>query len=105
MELDSTIDHTTGLEITTKFFPLAWFLYFVNPVIEINDNRFPGKWGKRHFELPPGEHILKIYFPYMFYKECGANTVRISLEEGQIRKVEYYMPPWMMAKGRIKEIL
>jgi len=91
----------TGLEIKTGFFPLAWFLYFVTPTIEINGEKHKKKWGKIFFSLSPGEYRVKISFPYMGY-ERGANEINVSLSENQIRKITYNMPPWMFAKGSIK---
>jgi len=29
----------TGIQIKTEFFPLAWFLHFVTPTIEINGEK------------------------------------------------------------------
>ena len=91
----------TGLEIKTGFFPLAWFLFFVTPIIEINGEKHKKKWGKTFFSLSPGEYIVKIYFSYMGSKR-GANEIKVSLSEGQNRRITYYMPPWMFAKGSIK---
>lgn len=90
------------LEIKTGFFGLAWFLFFVTPVIEIDGKPFKRKWGLSHFDLEPGIHMVKIYFSYFMMSECGANRIRIKVEEGKTKKVNYHMPPWMFAKGRIE---
>ena len=92
----------TGINVKTGFFPMAWFLFFVTPTIEINGERHKKKWGKTFFSLPPGEYLVKISFPYFGRPECGANEVKVSLSEGQERKVTYNMPPWMLAKGSIR---
>ena len=93
---------TSGIEIKTGFFPLAWFLYFVTPTIEINGEKHKKKWGESFFDLPAGNYRIKISFPYMGKSECGANEIQVTLSEGQKRKVTYNMPPWMFAKGSIK---
>jgi hypothetical protein len=92
----------TGIEIKTGFFPLAWFLYFVTPTIEINGEKHKKKWGENFFSLSPGEYRVKISFPYMGKSECGANEIKGSLSEGQKRRIAYNMPPWMFSKGSIK---
>jgi hypothetical protein len=92
----------TGIEIKTGFFPLAWFLFFVTPTIEINGEKHNKKWGETFFSLPPGEYQVKISFPYFGKAECGANEIKVSLSEGQKRRVTYNMPPWILAKGSIK---
>jgi len=94
----------TGVEIKTGFFFLAWFLNFVKPVVEINGEKNTQKWGKSFFELRPGDYIIKVYFPYMGKAECGANQIMVRVIEGQTKKVHYKMPPWMLAKGSLKEI-
>ncbi len=92
----------TGIEVKTDFFTFAWFVYFCTPVIEINGKKNTRKWGTHFFELPSGHYNVKIYFHYLFQSQCGANQIQVNLAEGQIQKVSFYMPPWMMAKGTIK---
>lgn len=36
----------TGIEVKTSFFPLAFFLFFVTPTIEINGEKYKEKWGE-----------------------------------------------------------
>lgn len=92
----------TGLEIKTGFFPLAWFLFFVTPTVEINGTKHKDKWGTKFYNLEAGDYTVKISFPYFGKAECGANQINVSLTEGQVRKITYNMPPWMLAKGTIK---
>ncbi|MCH2224817.1 MAG: hypothetical protein MK066_08620 [Crocinitomicaceae bacterium] len=89
------------IKIQTKFFFLAWFLYFCTPVIEINGKPMKKKWGTHNFDLAPGDYHIKIFFPYIFMKECGANTVSVILGENETINVTYNMPPWMLSKGKI----
>jgi hypothetical protein len=94
----------TGIEIKTDFFPLAFILFFCTPVIEINEKKHTKSWGKHFFDLEQGEYKVKIYFPYLGMAECGANQIIVNIETGQISKVNYYMPPWMLGAGSIKEV-
>jgi hypothetical protein len=55
----------TGIEVQTGFFPLAFFLFFCTPVIEINGQKNSKSWGTHFFELQPSEYNVKIYFSYM----------------------------------------
>jgi hypothetical protein len=89
----------TGIQTTTKFFPLAFFLYAFSPTIEINGTKYPKKWGTDFFELAPGNYTVKIYFKYLFMDECGANSVMVTLKEGQVANVSWYMPPLIFLKG------
>lgn len=90
--------------IKTGFFPLAWVLYFCKTVVEKNGEKNTQKWGTHFFELKPGEYNIKIYFPYLFMKECGANQIQLTIVEGQTKKISFYMPPVIFLKGTIKEI-
>ena len=94
----------TGIEIKTGFFPLAFILFFCTPVIEINRQKNIKSWGTHFFDLTPGEYVVKIYFPYLFMPECGANQLKVSIVEGQTKRITYNMPPWMLAAGTIKEV-
>lgn len=89
------------IEIKTGFFVLAWFLHFVTPVIEINGKLVKKPWGISQFDLEPGEYTVKIYFSYFMMSQCGANQVRVKVEEGKTKKIIYNMPPWMLAKGKM----
>ena len=71
------------------------------PLIEINGKKHERSWGKCKFELDAARYDVKIYFPYIFMSECGANTVTINLETGDQKKISYYMWPWMFSKGSI----
>ena len=100
-EVSSEMPKKARLEIKTGFFALAWFLFFVTPVIEINGKQVKKPWGTSYFDLEPGVYTVKIYFSYLMMSQCGANQVTFELSEGQSRKINYNMPPWMFAKGKI----
>jgi hypothetical protein len=89
------------LEIKLGFFPLAFFLFLCTPVVEIDGEKSQKSWGSHDFKITPGQHKIKIYFPYMWMSECGANEVTIDIQEGLKRKVSYYMWPFVFAKGSI----
>ena len=94
----------TGIKIKTGFFPLAFILFLCTPVIEINGGKFKRHWGTYFFDLTPGDHIVKIYFHYWLKPECGVNQIKVSIAEGQTKRITYFMPPWMLAAGIIKEV-
>jgi hypothetical protein len=92
----------TVIEVKTNFFPLAFILFLCTPVIEINGQKNKRSWGTHFFEVKPGDYAVKIYFPYLFISECGANQVKIHVSEGETKKISFYMPPWMLMAGTIK---
>lgn len=92
----------TGVEVRVRFFPLAFFLFFCTPRIEIDGVAHKKYWGTHFFELAPGSHTICIYFRYIFMSACGRNSISVNVEPGKVTQVSYYMPPWMLAKGSIR---
>ena len=91
----------TELKVKLEFFPLAWFLFFVKPFVEINGEKHEKSWGVSTFNLEPGEYNVKIYFPYFGHDECGVNQISFSLKKGETKTISYYMWPWAFSKGEI----
>ena len=94
----------TGVEVNAGFFPLAFFLFFCRPRIEIDGQVHKKSWGTHFFPLAAGRHTVKVYFGYFFMSHCGGNAIDIKVEEGSTTRIKYYMPPWMLAKGSLKEV-
>jgi len=94
----------TGVEVQTSFFPLSFFLYMCTPTIMIDGQAVRRPWGRHYFPLPPGSHNIKIYFRYLFMDTCGANQIDVTVHPGYVNRVTYTMPPWMLAKGSIREL-
>lgn len=92
----------TGLEVKARFFPLGWWFFFCKPIILVDGTAYRTSWGTSFFQLEPGRHTIKIFFHYLFWPECGANSINVLIEEGKISKVRYYMFPWVFMKGSIK---
>lgn len=95
---------STGLQVTTGFFPLAFFLFFCSPVIVIDGQASKTGWGTRFFAVPPGQHTVKIFFRYMWMAECGANAMTVAVYPGQVTRISYYMPPFIYAAGSLKQV-
>jgi hypothetical protein len=91
----------TGIQVHTSFFPLSFFLYFCSPTIVIDNQPFQTKWGSTFFPVPPGQHLVKIFFRYLWIKECGANSVMLTVPPGQVASIKYNMPPFIYAQGSI----
>jgi hypothetical protein len=93
--------HDTGIEVKLSFFPLAFLLLFCTPRVEINGQAHTCPWGTHFFALPPGAHRIAIYFPYITSSRCGENSVTVNLPENHVRRVNYFMWPWVFAPGSI----
>ena len=92
----------TVLAVKTAFFPLAFLLLLCKPTIVIDGKAYRKHWGTHSFEVDPGKHHIKIFFPYLFWPECGANSIDVTVEEGKTTRVKFYMPPLVLLKGSLK---
>ncbi len=91
----------TGIQVKTGFFPLSFFLFFCTPVIVLDNQPIRKSWGTTFFPTQPGQHTIKIFFRYLWMAECGANAATVTVQPGQVTKVNYYMPPYVYAPGSI----
>ena len=104
METAPLAEPSSGIDVVADFFPLAFFLFFCAPVIEIDGVKHPKTWGRHVFDLPPGEHTVRVYFPYLIMAECGANSRTVAVEAGKRVLVKWYMWPWMLAPGEMSVV-
>ena len=92
----------TAIEVTAKFFPLAFLLYMTKPTVTIDGTPHAVRWGTHRFDVSPGRHTVMVAFRYLWMAEAGANSIDLDVAEGATTRVRYDMPPWMFAKGSLK---
>jgi hypothetical protein len=91
-----------GIEVRAEFFPLAFLLFLCRPRVVIDGYAYDqGWWNPRFYPLAPGWHRVKVFFVYLFWPECGANTVDVLVQPGEVLRVNFYMPPLMLLKGSL----
>ena len=95
---------SSGVEVKLSFFPLAFFLFFCTPTVVVDGKSHKLGWGTHFIGLSPGQYTIKVFFGYMFMPECGANSIDVSILDGSINRIKFYMWPWMLAKGSLKEV-
>ncbi|MFT4200375.1 hypothetical protein [Gordonia sp. (in: high G+C Gram-positive bacteria)] len=88
-----------GLQLTTKFFPLAWILFLLKPKIEINGQPIPGRWGVNSIPLPPGQHHVHVHVPYLLPPRMGPADMLVTIAPQQNVPMEYRAPMWAFSKG------
>ena len=92
----------TGLEITAKFFVLAFILNFFKPVFTIDGNPAKGTWRTpTFFPTAPGTHQVQVHFPYMLIKEAGKATQSVTVQPGQVVRVAYKAPWLIFLPGKL----
>jgi hypothetical protein len=91
------------INLVTKFFPLAFILYFFPPRVEVDGGPAQRlKWGANSVQVAPGAHHLVVYFPYLFIMpRAGKAEVDVSVEEGQTVTVTYKAPWLVFLAGKI----
>ena len=92
------------LEINTSFFPLAFILLAVTPVLTLNGQSWPQKWGGSFYDLPPGEHHLQCWFPYLFTDRCGPAQMMLPIYAGHVTRVSYEAPFFMFSNGTMQNL-
>jgi hypothetical protein len=95
---------STRLQVHIRCFPRWDFLLLCSPIVVIDGQAHQANWGKHLFVVAPGEHTVKIFFKYLWLPECGANTVMVTVEPGQITKIKYFMPPFIAASSSLKQV-
>jgi hypothetical protein len=83
----------TGLEISTSFFPLSFFLYLCTPTIMIDGQPTQRAWGTHRFPIEGGMHHVRIYFRYLFMSTCGDASIRVVVQPNCIHRIVFEMPP------------
>jgi hypothetical protein len=90
----------SGITVRTKFFPLAFLLYFFKPKMHIDDGyAIEQPWGTHFFPVPPGRHTVRCYVPYLFYRTMGDNSVAVDVAPGQVVDVVWKSPWLVFLKG------
>jgi hypothetical protein len=82
----------SAIAVTAKFLPLAFFFYFVKPVVEINGYRVPAVWGRNMIPVPPGRHQVHVHTPYFLPSRVGPADVTVDVAAGQLVELEYRSP-------------
>jgi hypothetical protein len=94
----------TGIEITTSFFPLSFFLYLCTPTIIIDGHMMLRPWGTHTFPAEGGMHNIRIFFRYLFLETCGDASINVVVQPNCVHRVTYEMPPWVFSSGSIREL-
>jgi hypothetical protein len=77
------------IEVVATHNPFAFFYDLFTPTITVDGDSQRRPWGVYLYDLPPGAHRVSVSYPWAFMKECGKNTVEITLRRGESRRVTY----------------
>lgn len=91
----------SAIAVTTKFLWLAWFFVFLKPKLFINGHEVPGTWGRNVVPMPPGQHHLQIFVPYLLPPQVGKAEMPVTLQPGQTVELEYRAPVFAFSPGAL----
>ena len=91
----------TAIAVTAKFFPLAWFFFFIKPKIFLNGQQVAATWGRTVIPVSPGQHQLNIHVPYFLPSEVGPAAMTVAVAPGQTVELEYRAPMWAFSPGSL----
>lgn len=91
-----------GIALTLKFFPLAFLLMFLKPVVTINGQQYQVPWSKRTpIQLPPGQYHVHVHVPYLLPPKVGNADLAVNVGGGQPVELEYRAPLFMFSPGSL----
>ena len=93
---------SSGIEITAKFFPLAFLLLFFPPTFVVDGQAQPAKWrDAKSIPVSPGSHQVKVFFRYLWIMDAGKAEAQVDVTEGSVRRVTYKAPWLVFLAGKI----
>jgi hypothetical protein len=96
---------STGVHVHLKIFPLAFLLLLFSPRLCVDDGP-PTKasWGKAFVPLAPGNHTLRCYLPYLWYRHLGDSSTEVTVVPGTTATVQWRTPWLVFLAGKWKTI-
>ena len=91
----------TGVQVTTKTFPIAFLMLLFKTKISIDGVMHVASWGTNFYPLEPGHHSIQIGFRYFFGRNMGRNSIDVDVLAGQVVQVDYHAPNQVFAAGSI----
>jgi hypothetical protein len=90
-----------AIALTTKFMPLAFFYFFVQPNVTVDGYPVPANWGRTVIPVPPGDHRVDVYTPYLLPPRVGPADLTVSVAPGQMLELEYRSPVVAFSRGSL----
>jgi hypothetical protein len=95
-------DNTTGIQVTTKIFPLAVLLLLFKTNVTIDGVTSVQPWGSHFFSVPAGTHDVTVSFRYLFSQATGQSRITVEVDPGRITNVKYRSPFLVFLGGSMK---
>lgn len=91
----------SGINVRTKFFPLAFLLFFFKPRLCL-DGGPPetNPWGEKFFPVAPGRHSVRCYVPYLYMRFMGDATIEVDVPADGVVAVQWRAPLIVFLTGK-----
>jgi len=95
----------TGVYVHPKIFPLAFLFLLFSPRLCV-DGGPPTKlsWHKGFVALPPGNHTLRLYVPYLWYRHVGDSSLEVMVVPGTTDTLQWRTPWLVFLAGKWKPV-
>ena len=88
-------NQSAAIDIHLKFFPLAFILYLCKPRLHIDGSQpITLPWGVRRYPVAPGQHEVRAYVPYIFFRTMGDARILVDVGPGQVVNATW-SAPWL----------
>ena len=92
---------SSRIEVTTGFMWIAFLLFFVKPVVEVDGTEYKTPWGASSFNVVPGPHTVRIWFPYLIPRRAGMATVQVNVPPQGLSRISYRAPFFVFSPGKV----
>ncbi len=93
----------SGIRIETGFTPLAFLLYLCRPRLVLDGgDEMELPWGDAWFPVAPGDHTVRCWYRYLFWKHAGDATVTVYVGPGQVTHARYRPAAFVFMAGKWK---
>ena len=87
--------------MTAEYQFLQWMLALTHPVVTVYGRPMPISWGRPHaIPLPPGNHHIRIHFPWVFSEGNPAQLV-IPVHPGHATDIRYTTSFFVFSSGNV----
>ena len=93
--VEVTATHGNGWSLRTRLAGLT---------VAVNGTPMAGGWGTHFVPLPPGRHLVRVWFSDMWYGVVQPREVIVDLEPGRVARVAYHAPFGLFSTATIRPI-
>ena len=97
-------DGATGIQLTTRIFPLAFLLFFFKTNVIIDGVVTILPWGSHYFPLALGAHQVTMSCRNFIPPTFGKNSIWVNVVSCEMTHVEYRSPFIGFMKGTLKVV-